>query len=37
VNAETMFQDGFEFFLSANGVWLTSHVPHTYLVAASEV
>lgn len=37
VSAEAMFQNGFEFFLSANGVWLTSHVPHTYLVAASEV
>lgn len=37
VNAETMFQNGFEFFLSVNGVWLTSHVPHSYIAVASEV
>jgi putative RNA 2'-phosphotransferase len=29
--AKEMFEDGFEFFLSANGVWLTDHVPSEYL------
>lgn len=37
VDAEAMFQNGFKFFLSANGVWLTSHVPYTYLSRSSEV
>jgi putative RNA 2'-phosphotransferase len=37
VNAEAMFQNGFKFFLSANGVWFASHVPYTYLSVASEV
>lgn len=36
VDAEVMFQNGFEFFLSVNGVWLTSHVPYTYLSRPSE-
>ena len=26
-----MYRDGFEFYLSANGVWLTNHVPNKYL------
>ncbi len=26
-----MYQQGHEFYLSANGVWLTDHVPTTYL------
>lgn len=26
-----MFEDGYQFFLSANNVWLTDHVPTTYL------
>jgi putative RNA 2'-phosphotransferase len=31
VLAEEMFQNGFEFFLSDNGVWLTDNVPVQYL------
>lgn len=32
VDAETMNRDGYEFFLSANGVWLTKAVPPKYLI-----
>ncbi|MBN8686602.1 MAG: RNA 2'-phosphotransferase [Chitinophagales bacterium] len=31
VLAEKMYQDNYSFFLSANGVWLTDHVPPDYL------
>lgn len=31
VQAGRMHQDGFSFYLSANGVWLTDHVPKEYL------
>jgi len=31
VQAGRMFRDGFEFFVSDNGVWLTDHVPPEYL------
>ncbi|TWP50304.1 RNA 2'-phosphotransferase [Lentzea tibetensis] len=31
VDASLMHQDGHEFRVSANGVWLTSHVPAQYL------
>jgi putative RNA 2'-phosphotransferase len=31
VDAKTMHEDGHEFRLSANGVWLTQHVPARYL------
>jgi putative RNA 2'-phosphotransferase len=31
VKAGSMEQDGFVFYLSANGVWLTEHVPVQYL------
>lgn len=31
VNAEQMHADGHEFRVSANGVWLTSHVPAKYI------
>lgn len=31
VAARCMHQDGHEFFLSTNGVWLTDHVPPRYL------
>jgi len=31
VEAASMFSDGFEFYLSDNGVWLTEHVPAKYL------
>ena len=36
VNAGKMFQDGFHFFLSENGVWLTDHVPQAYLKLSEE-
>lgn len=32
VNALGMYTDGYEFFLSANGVWLTKEVPFEYLI-----
>lgn len=31
IDAMTMDKDGYEFFLSANGVWLTKNVPAKYL------
>ena len=31
VNAEKMFEDGYEFYLSENGVWLTDVVPTDYI------
>ena len=31
VSAGQMYQDGFVFYLSDNGVWLTDHVPAKYL------
>ena len=31
INTEQMYKDGFVFFLSANGVWLTKEVPPKYL------
>jgi putative RNA 2'-phosphotransferase len=31
VLAEQMYKDGFQFFLSDNGVWLTDHVPVNYI------
>lgn len=31
VNAEAMWNDGYEFFLSKNGVWLTKEVPVQYI------
>jgi len=31
VKAEAMWKDGYRFFLSANGVWLTKTVPTVYL------
>jgi putative RNA 2'-phosphotransferase len=33
VDAKAMSDDGHEFRLSANGVWLTAHVPAQYLTA----
>ena len=30
VDAERMYRDGFKFYLSKNGVWLTKHVPTSY-------
>ena len=31
IDAMMMDKDGYEFFLSANGVWLTKNVPAKYL------
>lgn len=31
IDAETMIKDGYKFFQSVNGVWLTEHVPQKYL------
>ena len=31
VDTKTMYQDGYKFYLSKNGVWLTKHVPREYL------
>jgi putative RNA 2'-phosphotransferase len=31
VNCKDMREQGFKFFLSENGVWLTDHVPPKYL------
>jgi RNA:NAD 2'-phosphotransferase (TPT1/KptA family) len=30
--AGLMYSDGYKFYLSVNGVWLTEHVPSEYLV-----
>jgi putative RNA 2'-phosphotransferase len=35
VKAKEMTQDGHDFFVSANGVWLTEHVPSKYIDFAS--
>ena len=37
VHADQMFHDGYHFFLSLNGVWLTKTVPLTYLVKSSNI
>ncbi len=31
INSKQMFKDGYEFFLSHNGVWLTNNVPYLYI------
>lgn len=36
VNAAAMVRDGFKFYVSTNGVWLTDHVPAKYLSVRSE-
>lgn len=36
VLADAMYADGYSFFLSANGVWLTDHVPVRYLEKQPE-
>ncbi|GAB3496375.1 RNA 2'-phosphotransferase [Spirosoma knui] len=37
VDSQAMHKDGFLFFISANGVWLTDHVPAHYLKVATTV
>jgi putative RNA 2'-phosphotransferase len=37
IDAQTMNQDGYEFYLSKNGVWLTKHVPSQYLSTEPEI
>jgi len=32
IDARTMGLDGYLFFLSENGVWLTEHVPYSYVI-----
>lgn len=32
VNSRQMYEDGFRFFISVNGVWLTENVPVSYLL-----
>ncbi len=36
VKAAAMHEDGYKFFLSVNGVWLTKEVPRQYLVHYAE-
>lgn len=36
VNAKHMLNDGFKFYLSNNGVWLTKTVPYKYLIENSS-
>lgn len=36
VDARAMSRDGYEFFRSANGVWLVDHVPSAYLTERGE-
>jgi putative RNA 2'-phosphotransferase len=31
IDAQSMFADGYDFYLSNNGVWLTDHVPTKYI------
>lgn len=37
VDAASMYRDGYEFFLSENGVWLTDSVPTSYLGESSAM
>lgn len=36
IETGAMADDGFSFFLSENGVWMTKHVPHQYIKEYSE-
>ncbi len=36
VKAQLMYEQGFVFFLSDNGVWLTAHVPAAYLTRLAD-
>jgi putative RNA 2'-phosphotransferase len=31
INSKKMYDDGYKFFISKNGVWLTDHVPEKYI------
>ena len=33
INAKQMFLDGYKFYLSENGVWLTDNVPYQYVLS----
>ena len=33
INTEQMFLDGYKFYLSENGVWLTDNVPYQYILS----
>ena len=33
INTEQMFLDGYKFYLSENGVWLTDNVPYQYVLS----
>jgi putative RNA 2'-phosphotransferase len=35
IKAGDMFRVGYDFFLAANGVWLTAHVPAEHIIVAS--
>lgn len=36
IKAKEMYNDGYRFFLSKNGVWLTKEVPAMYLVPSEQ-
>lgn len=36
INTGRMHQDSFKFYLSANGVWLTDHVPTEYITGLKK-
>ncbi len=36
IDAEKMYQDGFKFYKSSSGVWLTDSVPYEYLKEVDE-
>ena len=36
VKAKEMYDDGYSFFLSKNGVWLTKEVPVKYLIKEEQ-
>lgn len=37
VKAKQMYEDGYKFYLSANGVWLTKNVPVKYLDKVNDI
>lgn len=37
IQARRMHQDGFKFFLSESGVWLTDHIPEEYITGHKKV